>query len=344
MAWRSCCPRRCKVETSWSPRGAGVPATLGRMAGFLLLVASAVLLAGGAELFAEHAGGAGRRLGVTALAIGLVLAGAEPEELITAIVASARHHPGIAAGDAIGANITMLTVVLGLAALARPLRFAGRVRLYALAASAAGVAAALAMLGGGVGRVGGGVLTLLYVAGVAVVWWRERQPPAFGEAAELGEEGSADTRSHASRRGWLAVLLVVAGIASMAVGGRLAVAGAERIVASLDLAETVVGLSFVALATTAELFALVWAAARRGVDELALAGVLGSATYNATATLGVAALVRPLPVTGIGGQAWLAAALPALLVAWTLLFKRIGRIGGMVLVGAYGCYLAFTFT
>lgn len=70
------------------------------MIGFLLLLASAVLLTAGSELFAEHASVAGRRFGVTALAIGLVLAGAEPEELVTAVVASARHLPGIGAGDA----------------------------------------------------------------------------------------------------------------------------------------------------------------------------------------------------------------------------------------------------
>jgi cation:H+ antiporter len=116
-------------------------------------------------LFAEHAAAAGRRFGVSALAIGLVLAGAEPEELVTAIFASARHHPGITAGDAIGANVTMLTLVLGLAALARPLRFRARVRTYALLASAAGAAGALALLGGGVGRAAGGALAAGYVLG-----------------------------------------------------------------------------------------------------------------------------------------------------------------------------------
>ncbi len=109
------------------------------MVGFLLLAASAVLLTVGSELFAEHASAAGRRFGVTALAIGLVLAGAEPEEMITAIFASARHLPGIAAGDPVGANVTMLTAVLGLAALARPFELGGRVRVYALTASAAGL-------------------------------------------------------------------------------------------------------------------------------------------------------------------------------------------------------------
>jgi cation:H+ antiporter len=119
--------------------------------GFVLLVASAVLLTAGAELIAEHASAAGRRLGVTALAIGLVLAGAEPEEMITAIFASGRHLGGIAAGDAIGANVTMLTAVVGLAALARPLRLSARVRVYALAASAAGVLAAVTLLAEQVG-------------------------------------------------------------------------------------------------------------------------------------------------------------------------------------------------
>ena len=266
--------------------------------GFLLLVASAVLLTAGSELFAEHASAAGRRFGVTALAIGLVLAGAEPEEMVTAIFASARHLPGIAAGDAIGANVTMLTVVLGLAALARPLKISGRVRTYALAASAAGVAAALCLLGGSVGRALGAALVVAYLVAVAVVWWIERRPPAFGEAAEIQEHDEGSPAGRDSR----AAALVVVGVAAMAGGGWLAVSGAERIVGSLGLAQSVVGLTFVALATTAELFALVWAAYRRGVEELALAGVLGSAVYNATATLGVAALVVPSTSPGWSGR------------------------------------------
>lgn len=310
--------------------------------GFLLLAASVVLLIGGSELFAEHASAAGRRFGVTALAIGLVLAGAEPEELVTAIIASVRHLPGIAVGDAIGANVTMLTLVLGLAALARPLLIVGRVRTYAFVASATGVAAALTLLGGGVSRVGGALLVSAYVLVVGIIWWRERRPPAFGEAAEY--EDDEEEGSPTARRDTRSALLVLLGVAIMALGGWLAVSGAERIVHSLGLAQSVVGLTFVALATTAELFALVWAAFRRGVEELAIAGVLGSAVYNATATLGVAALVRPLHVSGLGGPAWLAAALPATLVAYSLIFRRVGRIGGGLLVACYGAYLAVTFS
>ena len=344
--------------------------------GFGLLAVAAVLLTIGAELFAEHAADASRRLGVTALAIGLVLAGAEPEELVTAVFASGQHHPGIAAGDAIGANVTMLTIVLGLAALIRPFRTSARVVSYAVIAAVVGIAAAVALLvGGGPGRSAGAVLVAIYLAVVGLIWRRERRPPAFGEAAELAEDdgpaedeepaeaaepaedeetaasvqASADeaagngTPESRGRRGTRAVLLMAAGLVLMIAGGRLAVSGAARIVGSLGLRESVVGLTFVSLATTAELFALVWAAARRGVEELALAGVLGSAIYNSTATLGAAALVRPLTGTGIGWQAWLAAALPAAFAAWAIAFKRIGRSAGVLLVLVYAGYLAFTF-
>ena len=310
--------------------------------GFLFLLASGVLLTAGSELFAEHASAAGRRLGVTALAIGILVAGAEPEEMVTAIFASARHLPGIAAGDAIGANVTMLTIVLGLAAIARPFKLDDRIRAYALAASAAGVLAALVLVGGQVGRAFGAVLVIAYAAAVAVVWLRERRPPAFGELAEMAEaEEQGDASTGRDSR---AASLVVLGVALMTGGGWLAVSGAERIVNSLGLHQSVVGLTFVALATSAELFALVWAAFRRGVEELAIAGVLGSALYNATATLGVAALIRPLVVTGIHWQAWLAAALPVALVLYAVARQRVDRLAGGLLVAAYGAYLAVTFS
>ena len=305
------------------------------MIGFAYLAASAVLLTVGAELFAEYAGAAGRRLGVTALAVGLVLAGAEPEELVTALFATLRHHSGIAAGDAVGANVTMLTLVVGLTAVFRPLPFGPRIRGYALVAALAGTAAAVTLLDGQVGRIEGGSLVVLYLGLLGLVWWRERRPPVFGEAAELHDDDAQGVRP-----AW-SVVLVVAGVAVMAVGGRLAVAGAENVVAALGLMDSAVGLTFVALATTAELLALVWAAARRGVEELAVAGVLGSAAYNATATLGAAALARPLVTSGVSRPAWVAAALPLVLVAASR-GERIGRAVGLALLACYGVFVVIT--
>ena len=58
------------------------------MAGLGLLAVSAILLVAGAELFTENAAGAARHLRLTLFGVAFLLAGAEPEELITAVVAS----------------------------------------------------------------------------------------------------------------------------------------------------------------------------------------------------------------------------------------------------------------
>ncbi|MDT7546446.1 MAG: cation:H+ antiporter [Actinomycetota bacterium] len=306
------------------------------MIGLLLLVLATALLVAGAELFVENAAAASKRLGVTVLAIGLLLAGAEPEELLTGILASGSGHPGLAAGDALGANVTMLTATLGLAALLRPVPVGHRVRVYGVLSSVAGVLAAIAVLGGHVGRIEGGLLVLAYVVLVAVIWRRERQPPSIGELAEIEQEGEK------VRAPGLALLLTIVGLAVMTAGGEAAVEGATRVVRTLHQDDTAIGLTLLALATTAELFALVFAAARHDVGEVAVAGIVGSAAYNATATLGTAALVRPLATGAVLAPAIAAAALPLVVLALAR-DGAIRRPGGVVLVTGYAAYVVFVF-
>jgi cation:H+ antiporter len=307
--------------------------------GIVLVGVAAALLWFGAELFVENAASAGSRLGVSGLAVGLLLAGAEPEELITAVIAAVRGQGGIAAGDAFGANITMLTLVVGLAAFLRPLPTGGRVRQYLLGASGLGVVAAL-LVPGGVSRLEGIALLVAYIAAVAIVWVRERRPPAIGELAELEEEAE-ESREAGAR--WRGLVLVVAGIAIMASGGWVAVIGAENLVAALDVAESVVGLSIVALATTAELFALAISAHRHDLSELAVAGVVGSAGYNATVTLGGAALVRPLATSGIAGAAWFASGLPMLVLLLGGRRGRLNRLAAGSLILIYVVYITLLY-
>ena len=64
----------------------------------------------------------------------------------------------------------------------------------------AGGLAVLALLDGRVGRVEGGLLVAAYVGLVALVWWREREPPALGELAELDDdEGDASSAGPPAR-------------------------------------------------------------------------------------------------------------------------------------------------
>jgi cation:H+ antiporter len=305
--------------------------------GLLLLAVGAALLTAGAEAFAENVTGASARLGVSVLALGILLAGAEPEEAITAVVAAGQGHPALAAGDAVGANLVILTLTLGLAALVGRLPVDRRALEYGGAAVVAGVLSWVLLRNGVLGRLEGLLLVLLYVAGVVWVWRRERTPPLIGELAEL-----ADDDPDPGHGGAWTVPLLVLGVAGMVLGGALAVRGAEELVDALGVGDSVVGLTLLALATSAEMVALVWAARRRGVTELVVAGTVGAVAYNSTVTLGLAALVSPL---GLGRHNVIlpVAALTAVLPLVLLTARRSGALPrpvGMALLAVYAVTVA----
>jgi cation:H+ antiporter len=150
--------------------------------------------------------------------------------------------------------------------------------------------------------------------------------------AELAEDDDEDDSPGA----WTLPLLVL-GVAGMVVGGALAVRGAEGLVDVLGVGDSVVGLTLLALATSAEMVALVWVARRRGVSELVVAGTVGAVAYNSTVTLGLAALVSPL---GLGRHNVIlsVAALTAVLPLVLLTARRSGALPrpvGVALLAVY---------
>ena len=312
---------------------------MGVVLAVILLLVGAALLTAGAEGFAENVSAAADRLGVSVLGLAVLLAGAEPEEAVTGMLASRQGHPALAAGDAVGANLVLLTLTLGLAAVLTRLQVDRRSVEYGVAAAVLGALAWLLMLNGVLGRLEGLLLVLLYGAGVAWLWNRERRPPPIGEAGEVEEE---ESRSSTGR----ALLLVLLGVLGMVVGGALAVRGAAGLVDVLGLSESVVGLTILALATSAEMVALVWAARRRRLTELVVAGAVGAVAYNATVTLGLAALVSPLGL-GRHNPVMSVAVLTALLPLVLLLGVRTGRLPrvvGALLVAAYLATVALLYT
>lgn len=307
----------------------------------LFLVAGAVLLTAGAEAFTEHLGTAADRLGVGVLALGVVLAGAEPEVAVTAMLASAQGHPALAAGGAIGANLLVLTLVLGSAASLTRLPVSRRAAWYAGAAAAAGLLAAAVMWNGVLGRLEATVLVAVYVAGVTWVWRRERTPPVPGEAGR--REAQSRSRDGEPSR---SLLLVLAGLLGMVAGGYLVVRGGAGLVSAFGSPESVMGLTVLALATSADTVALVLAARHRGITEVAVAAAVGGVVYNATVTLGLAAWMDPL-LLGRGSPVLVVAVVTAALPLVLLAGRRTGVLprpfGPLLAVGYLAC-LGWLFT
>lgn len=306
----------------------------------LVILVSVAAIFWGAETFAEHLGMVAVRLRISMFALSLLLAGAEPEELATAVAAALKDVPGIAFGDVIGANIAICLVALGVGAFIAPLPFGKHIRRYALFSVPIGAIAAASVWDGQVDRLEGVFLVGLYILYVAIIWIVERHPPTLGETEEI-EEAQAklattepnNTQFRISKE----LLLVLAGIIAMAIGATLLVE-AVRQISNVEETQTKLGLTLIGFATAFELVVLAWSSARRGVSEAMVAGVVGSFAYNATMTLGTAAIVRPLQVLDATHLH-----LPLLFMLGSLLFVIVlaipkgflDRVAGSILLAAY---------
>jgi cation:H+ antiporter len=309
------------------------------LAGFLAGVA---LIVWGAETFAGHLGSASVRLGVSTFALALLLAGAEPEELATTVTASLRGAPAIALGDVIGANVTVCLVALGVGALVAPLPFGGQVRRYALLGLPLAIAAVVVAWDGQVGRLEGALLVGLYAVYVTVIWVKERRPPALGETGEIEVAAAREPRVEGAAGAGRDVAWTVVGVAAMVVGAMLLVESV-RSLTDVEETQTTLALTIVGFATGFELVALAWSAARRGISEAVVAAVVGSFAYNATMSLGVAALASPLRLsdtTVLHLPLGLMLGSLVLVLALALPSGRLDRRRGLVLLGCYPLFLA----
>jgi cation:H+ antiporter len=299
------------------------------------LAAGVAMVVAGAELFAEHLAGAARGLGVTAFAISVVLAGSETEELATAVTGSVRHLPAVSFGDVVGANIAACLVALAVGAFVAPLPFGRTVRRYALLALPLGAVGAIAAWGGRVPRPVGALLVLLYVGYVVVIWMLERR------RAPVEPESAENVPDDPPRRGvGLEIALVLAGVAVLAIGSLVLVEAVGSISAA-ESTQTDVSLTLVGLATTLELVVLAWSTARRGHTEAVVGAVVGSFAFNATLSLGVAALARPLRIVDAGRLRAPLVIMMVALAAVIVLGGRRGRLGRADGVALLACYAAF---
>jgi len=309
--------------------------------GFVVLAGVGVVaIVWGAETFAKHLAVASATLGVSTFALAVLLAGAEPEELATAVTASLRDAPGIALGDVVGANIAICLVALGIGAVVAPLPFDRGVRRYAIAGLPAGGLAGAFVWDGDVTRIEALLLVGVYIVFVATIWVLERRPPVLGETAEL-EAALVDGRSPGTRRVGRELVLVVLGVVAMAGGATALVEGVTRL-SGVEATQTRLGLTIVGFATAFELVVLAWSAARRGVTAAVVAGVVGSFTYNVTMTLGAGALARPLRVTDahmLHGPWLLMLTALALVITLAWRSQRLDRRAGIACLVLYPLFV-----
>jgi cation:H+ antiporter len=258
--------------------------------GFLLLVWAADRLVAGASATA-------RNLGVSPLIIGLTIVGfgTSAPELVVSAVAAYRGNGGLALGNAIGSNIANMGLVLGVTALAYPLKMESTAlkREFPLL-----LLIMLACFFLGLDKTYGSTDGWLLIAGLAaLILWLIRlglqRPSGDPLAQEFAAEIPADTPTR------VAVFWLLVGLLTLPVSSAFLVEGAITIARTLGVTDTVIGLTIVALGTSLPELATAVTSALRHEDALAIGNIIGSNMFNMLGVLGIAASIRPVVVEPI---------------------------------------------
>ena len=96
----------------------------------------------------------------------------------------------------------------------------------------------------------------------------------------------------------VSLVLIVVGLVLLVAGGEIILRGAVGIATLARLTPAVIGLTVVAAGTSVPELAVSATAAIRGSHDIAVGNVVGSSIFNLTFILGLAAMVRPLAITG----------------------------------------------
>ena len=301
-----------------------VPAVMVAGGLVLLIVAGDALVKGAVNL--------ALRLGIPALVVSLTVVafGTSAPELLVSVDAVLAGAPTLALGNVVGSNTANVLLVLGVPALLAPMavRHLDTRRDYAFMMGATLLFVLLAMTG--VMATASGLISLAVLAAILLATFflsRDEDPDVEGADDAVGA--------------WAIAGYLAAGLIGLPLGANLLVNGATEIASAFGLSDAVIGLTLVAIGTSLPELATTVMAALRGRAEVALGNVIGSNLFNLLAIMGIAALVGPIPTADVLDlDLWVMVGASVLMLPFVLRLTDIGRVWGIVLVGAYVAYMA----
>lgn len=308
---------------------------------YVLLIAGFVLLVKGADFLVDGASSIAKKLGISALVIGLTIVafGTSAPELIVNIFASLQGNTDIAIGNIVGSNIANILLILGISSIIFPLSVTKgtawkEIPLSLLAILAVAIMANDKIIDGSQSSVmtrGDGLILIAFF--IIFLYY------TYGISKVSGQSSENHVKDMAPLKAGFMVLL---GLAGLTLGGKWIVDSAVLIATGLGVSQAIIGLTIIAVGTSLPELATSAMAAYKKNSDIAVGNIVGSNIFNIFWILGVSSVVSPLPFAGILNRD-VAMAILATLLLFAFLFvgKRhtLERWQGFSFVAIYFLYV-----
>jgi cation:H+ antiporter len=308
----------------------------------ILLLAGLLLLVKGADLLVSGAASIATRLRISPLVIGLTIVSfgtSLPETLVT-MISGLRGNADLAIANLIGSNIANVLLVLGVAAIIRPLpvrdsTVVSEIPFSLTAAILVGFLANAALFTThhelSISRLDGVILLFFFLLFMLYVY-------------KVARETIPAETSPASLSRLRAVAYILVGTAGLYLGGRWTVEGAIALARLAGVDDALIGLTVIAIGTSLpELIASAVAAYRNQAD-MAVGNVVGSNIFNLLWILGLTACFVDMPFKVVSNSDLVMVIVSSSMIILALVSSRqntILRSHGIAFVTFYAAYLAY---
>ncbi len=307
----------------------------------IYLIIGTILLYFGAEGLVTGSSTLAFRVGITPLVVGLTVVafGTSSPELVVSVSAALSKQGEIALGNVIGSNICNIALIIGVAAIVRPLHVKpSLIKRDIVLMIGITILMIILVIDGEISRIDGGILFIGIIAYTGITIYLARQGKANngGPPFEIlpGKE----------RNFWLNITFILGGITILVVGAGIFLEGAKQIAAHLGASEAVIGLSIVALGTSLPELATSIVASFKNESDIAIGNAIGSNIFNILLILGVAAFIYPIVSSGIDKIDLAVVLFISILILPLAKFgMTIGRIKGLFLVSLYVGYIYYLY-
>lgn len=302
--------------------------------GLVLLVKGGNYTVDGATAVAQKFGMPPAIIGFTIIAFGTSL-----PELIVSVNANLSGYPDLAMGNVVGSNIANILFILALSAVIAPLVFSAKGLIQDLFLM---LGATLGLVGltyiGMVERWHGAVMVAVLIAYLLYKIISHKGDDNDAEAIE--DEVGMHFNSMAAAWGALIV-----GLIALSLGSEVLVRGAVQLAEMLGVPEAVIGLTIVAFGTSLPELAVAAQAARKNHHEIVIGNVVGSNAFNVLSIIGIASLVKPIPIAAeiMQQDMLIMLAVTVLFVGLVLILRKVHRLTGILMFAGYLAYIAMRY-
>lgn len=307
------------------------------------------LLLAGANYLTDGATAIARRFKMSDLMIGMTVVafGSSTPDFFISLTSTLTDKASMAVGDILGANIFDILFVIGVCAVVRKVVIGKAVlqKEFPMIVLSSVVFALVAcdvlidkLPTNFIDRSDGLILLCFFAINIYVTYKIIKSPDTDGDTA------GNNTVSQKEINIWLALLMILGGLAGLVFGGNWMVSSASSIALKCGMSEGLVGLTIVGIGSSLPDLTTSLVATIKGYSGIAVGNIVGACVLNIFFIIGVCATIKPMHLGAINAIDY------AVLVGGSILLwifgrmwgkRTITRLEGVILIACYVAYILY---